>query len=141
MIKCQVCGAVTRVRLQVGFQQKHPIVVVCGRCGTSLNGRVAISQTHTGLSFKFENADVIPGIDKSDYVVECSGEFTVRKFRRDDEGKVDLSPFMRNMSRMGSKRYDEYCRTISKCSIISANNGLNTKESLIFLIKTIAHTC
>lgn len=119
MIKCQVCGAVTRVRLQVGFQQKHPIVVVCGRCGTSLNGRVAISQTHTGLSFKFENADVIPGIDKSDYVVECSGEFTVRKFRRDDEGKVDLSPFMRNMSRMGSKRYDEYCRTISKLNNFS----------------------
>lgn len=119
MIKCQVCGAVTRVRLQVGFQQKHPIVVVCGRCGTSLNGRVAISQTHTGLSFKFENADVIPGIDKSDYVVECSGEFTVRKFRRDGEGKVDLSPFMRNMSRMGSKRYDEYCQTISKLNNFS----------------------
>lgn len=61
MIKCQVCGAVTRVRLQVGFQQKHPIVVVCGRCGTSLNGRVAISQTHTGLSSNLRTQMLFPG--------------------------------------------------------------------------------
>lgn len=71
------------------------------------------------MSFEFENADFIPEIDESDYVVECSGEFTVRKFRRDDECKIDLSPFMRNMSRMGSKRYDEYYQTISKLNNLS----------------------
>ena len=41
-IKCQVCGCITRVRLQVGWQESHPIVVTCGECRTSLFGRVKI---------------------------------------------------------------------------------------------------
>ena len=28
-IKCQVCGCITRVRLQVGGQEEHPIEVTC----------------------------------------------------------------------------------------------------------------
>lgn len=28
-IKCQVCSSVTRIRLQVGWQEEHPIVVAC----------------------------------------------------------------------------------------------------------------
>ena len=43
-IKCQVCGSITRVRLQVGWQEEHPIVVACGKCGTSLSGNVKIGQ-------------------------------------------------------------------------------------------------
>ena len=42
-IKCQVCRSITRVRLQVGWQEEHPIVVACGKCGTSLSGSVKIS--------------------------------------------------------------------------------------------------
>lgn len=37
-IKCQVCGCITRVRLQVGWQEEHPIEVTCGKCGISLSG-------------------------------------------------------------------------------------------------------
>ena len=43
-IKCQVCRSITRVRLQVGWQEEHPIVVACGKCGTSLSGSVKIGQ-------------------------------------------------------------------------------------------------
>ena len=28
-IKCQVCSSVTRIRLQVGWQEEQPIVVAC----------------------------------------------------------------------------------------------------------------
>lgn len=28
-IKCQVCGSITRIRLQVGWQEEHPIEVAC----------------------------------------------------------------------------------------------------------------
>lgn len=31
-IKCQVCGSITRIRLQVGWQEEHPIEVACGKC-------------------------------------------------------------------------------------------------------------
>ncbi len=50
-IKCQVCGSITRVRLQVGWQEEHPIVVACGKCGTSLSGSVKIGQDRPGLKF------------------------------------------------------------------------------------------
>ena len=45
-IKCQVCGSITRIRLQVGWQKEHPIVVACGKCGTSLSGNVRL---HIGI--------------------------------------------------------------------------------------------
>ncbi|MDY2781551.1 MAG: hypothetical protein SOU06_08490 [Bulleidia sp.] len=47
----------TRIRLQVGWQEEHPIEVACGKCGTSLSGSVKIGQEHPGLSFSFDNAD------------------------------------------------------------------------------------
>ena len=47
-IKCQVCRSITRVRLQVGWQEEHPIVVACGKCGTSLSGSVKIGQDRPG---------------------------------------------------------------------------------------------
>ena len=56
-IKCQVCGCITRVRLQVGWQEEHPIEVTCGKCGTSLSGKVKIGQDCPGLNFSFDNAD------------------------------------------------------------------------------------
>lgn len=43
-IKCQVCGSITRIRLQVGWQEDHLIEVACGKCGTSLSGSVKIGQ-------------------------------------------------------------------------------------------------
>lgn len=119
MIKCQVCGAVTRIRLQVGFSEEHPIIVACGKCGTSLNGRVKIVQDKLGLGFTFDNADIASDIDNTEYIVECSGEFPVRKFRQDNGDKIDISPFMRTMSRMGDDRYGAFCQTISKLNNFS----------------------
>ena len=43
-IRCHVCGSITRVRLQVGWQEEHPIVVACRKCGISLNGKVKIGR-------------------------------------------------------------------------------------------------
>ena len=80
-IKCQVCGSITRVRLQVGWQEEHPIVVACGKCGTSLSGSVKIGQDRPGLKFSFDNADEIPDAE-ADYMVECSGEFPTRETRQ-----------------------------------------------------------
>lgn len=54
-IKCQVCGTVTRIRLQVGLLKGHPVVVACCNCGTSMNGYVDINQECPGLRFQFEN--------------------------------------------------------------------------------------
>lgn len=77
-IRCHVCGSITRVRLQVGWQEEHPIVVACRKCGISLNGKVKIGQDMPGLEFSFENAEILREDESADYVVECSGEFPTK---------------------------------------------------------------
>ena len=56
-IKCEVCGAVTRIRMQVGWLDGHPIAVACQKCGISLSGKVNIDQDSCGLSFHGVNGD------------------------------------------------------------------------------------
>ena len=58
-IKCRVCNSITRVRLQVGWLEQHPIVIACGKCGVSLSGKVDTGQMQPGLKFEFENADIL----------------------------------------------------------------------------------
>ena len=48
-IRCEVCGCITRIRLQVGWLDEHPIAVTCGKCGISLKGKVKIGQDTLGL--------------------------------------------------------------------------------------------
>lgn len=114
-IKCQVCGTVTRIRLQVGLLKGHPVVVACCNCGTSMNGYVVINQECPGLRFQFENADEVQDNKDSRYVVECSGEFpTIKPHADSTEGRIALSPFMRYTSIMGHERYEKFAQSISK---------------------------
>lgn len=110
-IKCQVCGTITRIRLQVGYLNEHPINVACGRCRTTMNGKVFIGQESIGLKYTFENADDVQG-ENADYVAECSGEFPTLKLRIDDpNSRMILSPFMRFSQQEG---YEEFTQVISK---------------------------
>jgi len=115
-IKCDVCGCITRIRLQVGWLDEHPIVVTCGKCGISLRGKVFIGQKETKLVFDFENAKVTT-IEPSaccDYVVECSGEFTTLKISQDYgiQGGA-LSPFMRYMNKTNTDNYEKFGNSIA----------------------------
>ena len=116
-IKCQVCGSITRVRLQVGWQEEHPIVVACGKCGTSLSGNVKIGQDRPGLKFSFDNADEIPDAE-ADYMVECSGEFpTVKQGKAAELEEVVITPFIRYMNRMKTDdSYEQFGKAVSQLS-------------------------
>lgn len=114
-IKCQVCGAITRIRLQVGYLNEHPINVACGRCGTTMNGKVLIGQETPELKYSFENADNVQG-DNADYVVECSGEFPTLKPRVDNpDNRMVLTPFIRFSMQ---ERYEEFAQAISKLNYL-----------------------
>lgn len=111
-IKCQVCGSITRIRLQVGWQDEHPIVIACGKCGISLTGKVTIGQDIPGISFCFDNADIIDDT-KAEYMVECSGEFPTKKMCADPHD-FDMTPFIRNQERMKDNNgYEEFCKSVS----------------------------
>ena len=114
-IKCQVCGSITRIRLQVGWQEEHPIEVACGKCGTSLSGSVKIWHEHPGLNFSFDNADDIQDED-ADYIVECSGEFpTVKQAKAADLEGLVITPFIRYMNCMKTDdSYKEFRQDVSR---------------------------
>lgn len=113
-IKCQVCGSITRVRLQVGWQEEHPIVVACGKCGTSLSGSVKIGQDCPGLEFAFDNADEIFDAE-ADYMIECSGEFpTVKQGKATGLGEMVITPFIRYMNCMRTDdSYEQFGKAVS----------------------------
>ncbi len=114
-IKCQVCGSITRIRLQVGWQEEHPIEVACGKCGISLSGSVKIGQEHPGLNFSFDNADDIQDED-ADYIVECSGEFpTVKQAKAADLEGLMITPFIRYINCMKTDdSYEEFGQDVSR---------------------------
>ena len=114
-IKCQVCGSITRIRLQVGWQKEHPIVVACGKCGTSLSGNVEIGQDEPGLKFSFDNADEVFD-EEADYLVECSGEFpTVKQGSAEELEGLVITLFIRYMSCMKSDdSYEQFCKAVSQ---------------------------
>lgn len=114
-IKCQVCGCITRVRLQVGWQEEHPIEVACGKCGTSLSGSVKIGQDRPGLSFSFDNADEVQD-ENADYIIECSGEFpTLKQVEAADLERLVITPFIRYMNCMKTNdSYEEFGQDVSK---------------------------
>ena len=120
-IKCQVCGSITRIRLQVGWQAKHPIVIACGKCGTSLSGNVKIRQDSPGLKFYFDNADEVTE-NTADFIVECSGEFpTLKQGRASDLEGMVISPYIRAMNRMGDNdSYEQFCKTISQINLTAS---------------------
>ncbi len=114
-IKCQVCGCVTRVRLQIGHLCQHPIVVTCGKCQTSLLGTAYIGQEDISLKYEFDNADLLNGMTNADFIVECSGEFPVKKQNSENANKMDISPFIRNISRIeGNSSWEEFNETIAR---------------------------
>lgn len=81
-IRCHVCGSITRVRLQVGWQEEHPIVVACRKCGISLNGKVKIGQDMPGLEFSFENAEILREDESADYFTGFrNGEYFKKRLR------------------------------------------------------------
>lgn len=129
-VKCQVCGTITRIRLQVGYLNENPINVACGCCGTTMNGKVLIDQETPGLRYSFENADEVQR-NNADYVVECSGEFPTLKPRVDNpNNKIILSPFMRFSKQKG---YKEFTRVISKLN--DCRNGWAQYKRIIDLFK------
>lgn len=98
-IKCDVCGKITRIRLQIGYLEQHPIVVTCWNCHTSLIGTANIEQDKVSVRVSFENAKEVEKNAKEEYVMECSGEFPTFKLHK-DVNPIDVTPFIRHISRL-----------------------------------------
>jgi len=116
----------------VGWLEQHPIVIACGKCGVSLSGKVDIGQMQPGLKFEFENADILNNDEKPDYIIECSGEFPTRKHCVEEKSlQYDISPFIKNMSRMSEDGYEKFSRRVQ--SLIRTAKRWNDFKRIIDL--------
>lgn len=115
-VKCDVCNKITRIRLQVGWLEEHPIAVMCGNCGISLKGKVYIDQENIDLRYTFENAKEVYDVKEPDYAVECSGEFPTRKICVGKELEEEfITPFLRFQQKMISReRFEQFGRSVSR---------------------------
>lgn len=101
-IKCDVCGCITKVKVQAGWLKEHPVAIYCGNCSILIEGKVIQDPDEGKIAMQFKNAAQIQqeNIGKIDYFVESSGEFVTMKMTTGDDINVMLSsvmpPFIRN---------------------------------------------
>lgn len=99
-IKCNVCGCVTRVKVQAGWLREHPIAIYCGECNILIEGTVFQDPDEGQIGLQFKNATRVSYGEEADYFVESSGEFITFKMVSEDDPRAMLSsvmtPFIRN---------------------------------------------
>lgn len=108
-VKCNVCGSVTRIRLQVGWLKEHPVHIYCGRCGILLEGKVVQDQENTRVGITFKNA--VKTSEDSEFFIEVSGEFPSWKMI-EDQGALSsftvISPFIRHCQMPNHHLFSKY---------------------------------
>ena len=106
-LKCDVCGAVTLLRLQVGWLDEHPIRIPCGKCGILISGTVYIDQVNPNLRYEIHNATEIEEV-VPEFYVEASGELLAEKLKRHKGGPFVWSPFFQALWAMGNDNYIDF---------------------------------
>jgi hypothetical protein len=105
-LKCEVCGSVTIIRVQVGWLDWHPIIVPCGKCLILISGTARFDQQQGTTHYEFHNAAQVEET-RPDYYLEISGELPTSKIRRwEGDGFVwSPPPFFQSLWAMGHEKY------------------------------------
>lgn len=108
-LRCEVCEAVTIVRVQVGWLDWHPMIIPCGRCGILISGTAKFDQRHGKTDYEFNNAVEIVEV-RPDYYLEVSGEIPTDLLKTWEGGTFVWSPppFFQVLQSMGQERYEEF---------------------------------
>ncbi len=101
-LECEVCGAITAVRTQIGYLNQHPIRICCGKCGILFGGHIVIDQTNGEFLLDFHNASQVRGqpLLTPDFIIESSGELLTDKLQayKDDKSLAYFSPFFKTLA-------------------------------------------
>lgn len=100
-IKCDVCGCVTKVKVQAGWLEEHPIAIYCGKCNILIEGKVIQNPIEGTIKINFKNASQTLNNGVEDFFLESSGEFVTLKMVPGDSKEAMIStiapPFIRNV--------------------------------------------
>jgi hypothetical protein len=110
VLEMRRCGAVTLVRVQVGWLGSHPMTIPCGACRIVISGIARFDQVHATTSYEFHNGKETDATDQPDYYLEVSGELLTERLKRYEGGPYVWSPppFFQALSFMGQDRYLEF---------------------------------
>ena len=114
-LKCEVCGSVTIIRVQVGWLDWHPLIIPCGKCHILISGVARFDQQRGRTSYEYHNAVEVPET-RPDFYLEISGELPTGKLRKweGDDFVWSPPPFFQAHWAMGDENYDLFkSRTLS----------------------------
>ena len=152
-LKCEVCNAVTLVRIQIGWLDSHPIRYNCGNCGILISGIANYDQKNIDYHLSFKNALRVDET-QAEYYVEISGELLTKKVENCKKGEPPLytPPFFESLWKMGNENYDLFkkstlqfnCFIKEKWPKLRRINELyfnNKKEYLVEELKKVFPKC
>lgn len=80
MLKCEVCGKITQVKINVGISNEFPIFIPCKCCGTVFNGRYIKNDDLVEANTKFINAKEVSNQNEmADFICTITGDFISQK--------------------------------------------------------------
>lgn len=121
-VKCGVCGAGHRVRIQAGYLNCYPVRFYCGECGSRICGEVRLDPSKAKVDFVLDRSMAAFSCDEypeSAYLVECSGELLTKKMYKQQLNILSLSagsnPFFEAIRVIGLKKLDSYISKVVDC--------------------------
>jgi hypothetical protein len=93
VLKCDVCGSKTLVRIQIGWLDSHPVRFNCGNCEILISGTLFLDQLEATALIKFSNAKEDDTEDSTEFYIEASGELLTEKLQPYNFEKTLFPPF------------------------------------------------
>lgn len=106
--ECEVCGASTLVRIQLGWLNMHPIRFNCGECGILITGQLYAEQQSPNVHIDFDNVKELEDISKSDYYIEVSGELLTKKLQSFNHEESIIPPFFSSGIGLMGEQYNSF---------------------------------
>lgn len=113
-LKCDVCGAIIQVKIQVGWLEQHPIRIHCGKCGILISGEFKTNQEKITYNYKYENATFIQKC-LPDFYIESSGELLTKKieeYKPNESIKYHIPPFFNSQWSMSNENLLQFRKNI-----------------------------
>lgn len=79
-LKCDICGKITQVKIEVGYCESFPIFIPCKNCGTMFHGKYTKDDDKIIAGANFINAKEIYNVtDLPNYICTITGDFISQK--------------------------------------------------------------
>lgn len=131
-LKCEVCGKITRIKVQMGWLEKYPINIKCNECHISIFGEFNLKSNSNESFVNLKNVTLVDGKENPDFILEVSGELLTEKIR-DYTGGIDtlFSPFIKTMMMFNSNGKDETEFMKYKSNVIKFLNATKNEWSTV----------